>query len=32
MQDIALGITGMTVGIIAGIKITKPHNHEKTSH
>jgi len=32
MQDIALGILGMTAGIIAGIKTTKFHNHEKTPH
>jgi hypothetical protein len=32
MQDIALGILGMTAGIIAGIKTTKLHYHEKTPH
>jgi hypothetical protein len=32
MQDIALGIVGATVGIIAGIKTTKLHYHEKTPH
>jgi len=30
MQDIALGITGMTIGITAGIFTTKPKNHENT--
>ena len=32
MQDIALGIVGLTAGIIAGIKTTKLQNHEKTPH
>jgi hypothetical protein len=28
MQDIALGIVGLTTGILAGIFTTKPQNHE----
>jgi hypothetical protein len=30
IQDIALGIAGIAVGIIVGIKIIKPRYHEKT--
>ncbi len=30
LQDIALGIIGLTTGITAGILTTKPNNHENT--
>jgi hypothetical protein len=29
MQDIVFGMAGLIIGIIAGIKTTKPNNHEK---
>ncbi|MCK5137729.1 MAG: hypothetical protein KAR19_18230 [Bacteroidales bacterium] len=29
IQDIAFGMAGLTLGIIVGIKIIKPDNHEK---
>jgi hypothetical protein len=32
IQDIALGIAGIIIGIIVGIKIIKPNYHENTSH
>jgi hypothetical protein len=30
-QDLTLGTVGMTTGIIIGLKIIKPYNHEKAS-
>lgn len=29
IQDVALGIAGLTIGIIVGTKIIKPNHHEK---
>jgi hypothetical protein len=29
MQDIIFGIAGLTIGIIVGVRIIKPDNHEK---